>query len=110
MGMAGVSGPGMNGMVSMAPQQAMNPGMMGAAPGMVMAGGMGGMNSYGGMQMSSAGMVGGMGAMAPMNSMGQVAQMGHMGMGNMALGMGGMPPGGGFADMNQPMWNQGWGA
>ncbi|KAA8914524.1 hypothetical protein FN846DRAFT_564679 [Sphaerosporella brunnea] len=108
MGM-GVSGPGMNGMpVSMAPQQAMNPGMMGAGPGMVMAGGMG-MNSYGGMQMSSAGpMVGAMGAMAPMNSMGQVP-MGHMGMGNMAMGMGGMQPGGGFTDMNHPMWNQGWG-
>jgi hypothetical protein len=84
----GVSGPSMNGMqTTMAPQQVMNPGMMGAA-GMAMTGGYGGMA-----QMSSAG---GMGV--PM-----MGPVGHFG-GAVYGGMGGP----GFGDMNQGMWNPAW--
>jgi hypothetical protein len=93
----------MNGMqTSMAPQQIMNPGMMGGpAPGMVMTGG--GMG-YPGMATHLPN-PGAMVQIAPMNNM---PPLGHIGMGNMALGMAGMQPGAGFADMNQGMWNPGW--
>lgn len=85
----GVSGPVMDGMqTTMAPQQVMNPGMMGPA-GMAMAG------SYGPM-----------GHMASAPTMG-VPMMAPVGQFPAAAMYGGMSTAG-FGDMPQGMWTPGW--